>query len=143
LLFLCKLDGRFKKMKGRRTYRSVFAVLAAVMLVQALGNVLFLSAFQLNRAYFAEQLCEQRTRPGNDCQGQCQLVKRLADNLQVKEGATPVKVWTWEALESVPPFENVDGSVSGTWSFCPKEGVFMDLMGRSRGAPATRPPARA
>jgi hypothetical protein len=54
------------------------AILAVACLLQILQDCVILLSFHVNRAFIARELCEQRTIPGNQCQGCCQLRKQLA-----------------------------------------------------------------
>lgn len=55
------------------------AVIMCVLcvLVQPLSKQGILMVYQLNKAYIASELCENRHLPESDCQGKCHLRKEL------------------------------------------------------------------
>jgi hypothetical protein len=128
-------------MKGLRVYRLVFAGMASLMLLQSFGHVLFIASFQLNRDYFATQLCVQRERPGNDCQGQCQLVKRFTVQTSLKEGSVPLRAAVWESLDATPPASFVAFGKRMQSQRCPQWGIWVYPPSHSLAEPPTRPPA--
>jgi hypothetical protein len=63
----------------------IFVIVTLVgLFVASFHDCMVILTFTLNRAYIATHLCEQRTTPGNSCQGCCQLRKQL-NNEQRKE----------------------------------------------------------
>jgi hypothetical protein len=65
--------------KGKKEIMKRLAVIFCVMcvLVQPLSKQGIYLVYQLNKAYIASELCEQRLVPDADCQGKCHLRKEL------------------------------------------------------------------
>jgi hypothetical protein len=65
--------------KGKKEIMKRLAVIFCVMcvLVQPLSKQGIYIIYQLNKAYIASELCEQRLVPDADCQGKCHLRKEL------------------------------------------------------------------
>lgn len=65
------------------------AVIMCVLcvLVQPLSKQGILMVYQLNKAYIASELCENRFLPGSDCQGKCHLRKELQKDSERKKEA--------------------------------------------------------
>ncbi|WP_143083896.1 hypothetical protein [Flexibacter flexilis] len=51
---------------------------AMLMLVQSLGKVWIMVAYQINKAYIEANLCENKDKPLMGCAGKCYLKKQLA-----------------------------------------------------------------
>lgn len=49
-----------------------------LMLVQSLGKVWIMVAYQINKAYIEANLCENKDKPLMGCAGKCYLKKQLA-----------------------------------------------------------------
>lgn len=47
------------------------------LLLQTCGSVVIVLNFYLNRAYIAQNLCENKSKPQLNCCGKCQLNKKL------------------------------------------------------------------
>ncbi len=56
-------------------YAVFFAIIA--IMAQSLGRTIILVNFKLNQAYIAQVLCENKTAPEMNCNGQCQLSKQM------------------------------------------------------------------
>ncbi|PVY39462.1 hypothetical protein [Pontibacter virosus] len=63
----------------------IFCVLC--VLVQPLSKQGVLMIYQLNKAYIASELCENRFIPGSDCQGKCHLRKELQKDTEREKQA--------------------------------------------------------
>jgi hypothetical protein len=65
------------------------AVIFCVMcvLVQPLSQQGIYLMYQLNKAYIASELCEQRLIPDTDCQGKCHLRKELKKDAEREQQA--------------------------------------------------------
>ncbi|SIT74807.1 hypothetical protein [Pontibacter indicus] len=57
--------------------RLAIIVCVLCVLVQPLSKQGIMAVYQLNKAYIASELCENRFIPESDCQGKCHLRKEL------------------------------------------------------------------
>jgi hypothetical protein len=62
-------------------------------MTQIFSRWFVLLSFNLNRDYIARNLCENRTRPKMNCNGNCVLMKKLKQK-EKQEQDTPVSVKT-------------------------------------------------
>jgi hypothetical protein len=62
-----------------------------VILISVLGQAFrpsgIVASFYWNRAYIAKNLCEKRSVPKNNCNGQCVLMKKLQKAAEQEENA--------------------------------------------------------
>ena len=61
-----------------------------VLGLACIDNCLVALSFTVNRAYIAKNICEQRSIPGNACQGCCYM-RKLQKNEDQKEQAPPAR----------------------------------------------------
>ena len=47
-----------------------------------LGSTICFTAYQINKKYIAENLCENKSRPSMHCEGHCHLQKKLKEDEQ-------------------------------------------------------------
>jgi hypothetical protein len=60
--------------------RSILAItIVAAIFTQTISKVIIIINFQLNQEYIAKNLCEQKEKEDNCCQGSCHLKKKLAE----------------------------------------------------------------
>ncbi len=50
-----------------------------------LGSTVCITAYEINKKYIAENLCENKSRPSMHCEGHCHLQKKLKEDEQQKE----------------------------------------------------------
>ena len=59
--------------------RTVVSILMILLLVQSFSKWLVVIDFTIHRDYISKNLCENRNRPKLQCNGRCQLAKKLAE----------------------------------------------------------------
>jgi len=55
----------------------VVIFLSVSLLVQTFSKFIIMADYQLNRAYIAKNLCENRNKPWLHCNGKCQMMKKM------------------------------------------------------------------
>lgn len=66
-------------------------ILILLLLTQTFSNWFVVMAFNLNRDYIAQSLCENRYRPQLNCKGNCVLMKKMNEK-EKQEQNTPESV---------------------------------------------------
>lgn len=66
-------------------------ILILLIMTQAFSRWFVVLSFNLNRDYIAKNLCENRTRPKMNCNGNCVLMKKLKQE-EKQEKNTPANV---------------------------------------------------
>lgn len=64
-------------------------ILILLVMSQTFSNWFVVATFNLNRAYIAKNLCENRYRPKMNCNGKCVLMKKMKEK-ENKEQSQPV-----------------------------------------------------
>ena len=78
-------------------------ILLFAIIIQSLGSMVVIAAFELNRDYIAKNLCVNRSKPKMHCNGKCHMHKMLQKEESQSSGpSTPVK----EKSEVVQYFNN-------------------------------------
>jgi hypothetical protein len=60
-------------------------------MAQAFSTLFVIMGFNLNRAYIAKNLCENRFRPKMNCNGKCVLMKKLKQQEQEEQNKPVAK----------------------------------------------------
>lgn len=78
--------------------------LAALVLLQTLGQEVLVVDYQLNKARITELYCVNKTRPQLHCNGKCHLAKQLrkADGAEKKAPAGTLAKVKFEVLPTTP-----------------------------------------
>jgi hypothetical protein len=59
-----------------------------LLLAQTFSKWLIIIDFQMNKAYIAKDLCVNKTKPKMHCNGNCQMMKKMAE--EEKENSSPI-----------------------------------------------------
>lgn len=85
--------------------KQVFAIcIILAILTQSFSKLIILVNFQLNREYIAKNLCVQKKKKGNCCQGSCHLKEQLKEDEKKEQSS------------SVPSFKDKNETV---WFYQP------------------------
>jgi hypothetical protein len=66
--------------------------LIASLLLQLVSREAIVMSFELNRAFIAKTLCENRDRPSLNCNGQCYLAKKLQAQQEREDRETTERI---------------------------------------------------
>jgi hypothetical protein len=93
--------------------------LIAIMLflcfsAQSMAQVVIVGLFNLNKAYIAKNLCENRAKPKSSCCGRCYLGKQLkkTSDDETPSGNAPAKMAKVEVLPCVLPHFTIAPALS-------------------------------
>lgn len=78
--------------------KAVAIILILAVTAQLLNELLVVAAFELQEAYIAQELCEEREVPDSDCHGHCQLTKKLTQDNDTNDRARTPR------FEEIPNF---------------------------------------
>ena len=82
-------------------------LLAALLFAKMFSMPLVYLDFQLNKQFIAEKLCENKARPVLQCNGKCQLKKKMVQANDAPESNTEkitVKSVSIEMIQELPSF---------------------------------------
>lgn len=80
--------------------RIILAIVSLIaLLAQTLDKTLVVTAYEVNKAYIASTLCENRDKPELHCNGQCVLAKKLKEASDQSEEPAPIQ---FEERQEIP-----------------------------------------
>jgi hypothetical protein len=83
--------------------KSVLSILTVIALTfGSLRECVVILSFEVNRPFIAQYLCEKRQKPGNTCQGSCQLCKQLNNDDRKDHNPLSQNVRELDDLQPVP-----------------------------------------